>query len=157
MIPLLAAASAYDSLLKIFIFVFAVGLLIYLFAARRLLKTRPPRVRDRLAPDLWFYSALVDIEIGNAPATARHLTDIFFLYLQRRYKLPNAKPETAFELVKQHETDERLIERYGEIYNTALSLKQNPRDDVIAYARQLKKAFNAGVAPQAAKQDCNNC
>jgi len=159
MIPLLAAdAAAYDSLIKLFILVFALALIVYLFLARGRLR-RPARPRtDRLTPELWFYSALVDIELGKAPGTARHLERQFFTFLKRRYELPNAKPQTAFELVKQCETDAGLIEFYGEIYNETISLKHLPPDAVIAYARRLKKAFNKGVAPQAfTAHDCNNC
>ncbi|MCD4828860.1 MAG: hypothetical protein K8R90_05445 [Candidatus Cloacimonetes bacterium] len=155
---LAADAASYDSLIWLFIIVFALALIIYLLMGRRRL-WRPAKLpHSRLSPEIWFYSVLVDIEIGAAPATARHLQRQFFVYLQRRYNLPDSKPDTAFELVKQSEKDPQRIELYGNVYNEIISLKQKPAEAVIAYARQLKKAFNQGVAQQAAtSSDCNNC
>ena len=159
MTPLLAATAAdYTSLIKLFILVFGLALVVYLVVARGRLR-RPPRLRrSRLSPELWFYSALVDIELGKSPATGKHMQRQFFTFLQLRYELPNARPDTAFELVRQRESDPDLIEQYGEIYNETVSLKQKPTEDVIAYARRLKKAFNKGIAAQVSTaQDCNNC
>ena len=151
-------AFEYATLIRFFIIVFGAVLVVYLITARRRLKRYIRPRKDRLPPRLWFYSSLVDMELGVAPNTAKHLEKLFYTFLQREYNLPDIRPETAFSLVKERESDASRIDLYGEIYNEIESLKHMPAGSVIEYVRRLKPAFHEGVAAQTStSRDCNTC
>ncbi len=162
MIPMVIVAAnpeGWRSVLVTAIFVIAGALIIYLFFARRRF-SRPVNTYPfrKLAPELAFYSHLVNIELGHEPPKIKVLEGHFHQFLRDKYRID--KREDIFQGVAESEENPRIIELYGEIHKTIESLQQAPPDAVINYTKELKKLINPAVHTETDKNeqdDCNTC
>ena len=115
--------------------------------------------------NIWFYSELVNMEIGETKPTQKNLNECFMKYLKRKYHIRKHHLEkfTIFQIVAQREEDPKYIELYGEIWNSIQELKQKSKGEVLAYIKTIKTAFNKERIDEwvknreASKEDCNDC
>jgi len=142
-------------------------LLILYFFIHFYLKRRIARIKRRgirsIPANIWFYSQLVNFELGIDKVNSDILMNNFFEYLQRKYLISDdeLKDKTIFKLVNENEKNEDYIELYGDIYHKIENLKQNDQENIILYIRSIKKYFNQDdLSEWIEKQkynDCNNC
>ncbi|HPY96475.1 MAG TPA: hypothetical protein PL063_04630 [Candidatus Cloacimonadota bacterium] len=142
-------------------------LLILYFFIHFYLKRRIARIKRRgirsIPANIWFYSQLVNFELGIDKVNSDILMNNFFEYLQRKYLISDdeLKDKTIFKLVNENEKNEDYIELYGDIYHKIENLKQNDQENIILYIKSIKKYFNQDdLSEWIEKQkynDCNNC
>lgn len=155
------------STILIFIFLFAVALLFYSFRIHKKFSKNRFKPAKAVNPDIWFYSKLTDIEIGSYEANYFILSGLFLRFILYKYRMHFPRETKAewtdqvFQTVKKHESNKKLIDLYGKIYNEIELLKQKKSDDVLSYVKKLKKEFfrdslNMQNSHNYGK-DCNNC
>ncbi len=111
---------------------------------------------------LWFYSKLIDIEIGSSPATSKNVMVLFYKFLQRLYKISEKdfQQKTIFELVKAKENNSEILDFYGDLYNEINDLSENDPKEVLIYVKKIKNLFNKednSLWIEQRKKECNNC
>jgi len=125
-----------------------------------------PQYDDPSMPaNIWFYSQLVNMEVGSTRANHKKLLNCFLSYLYRKYHIRkhHLETKTVFEVVAEREEDPQYIELYGEIWNSIQELKQKPKSEVIPYIKTIKGAFNKDRIDEwvknreANKKECNDC
>ncbi|MCK9329323.1 MAG: hypothetical protein PHY08_14385 [Candidatus Cloacimonetes bacterium] len=130
-------------ILKFFV-IFLLILILYWFykVRKRAYKTN---ISDGDIPaHLWFYSQLVDIEIGASRASSSNLKKKFIKFLYRKYKFTSyeVRKSTIFEVVRLKEANNEVLGLYGEIWNNIEDLKHSNKKEVISYIKTIKKFFN---------------
>ena len=122
------------------------------------------KFNDSMPANLWFYSQLVNIEAGVHKATYKNLFDTFIKFLFRKYKIQKKelKKKTYFELVREREDNDDVIDLYGEIWNSIDEMKHASSNEVLSYIKKIKLIFNKGnfedwIKTQKRKAPCNNC
>lgn len=111
---------------------------------------------------LWFYSKLVDMEIGTTPLSPKLLMKNFYIFLERFYNLSEKELQfkSIFDLVKLKEQDPEVLEFYGDLYNQINELPENSPQDIKEYIRKIKIFFNKKDVTNWIEQrnkNCNNC
>ena len=145
------------------IIVFLVIALILFIRKKRMQMYKPVYTDGNMPANVWFYSKLIDIEIGTEKATHRQLYRYFMEYLHRKYKIKKAdlKKNTIYEIVANSENDENIINLYDEIYNDIDELKQKNKTDVIEYIKMIKPLFNKDNIDDWIKENkekkCDDC
>lgn len=150
--------------------ILAILLVIFLFYWLKKVKTRAYKsgFSDKDMPaNLWFYSQLVNIEIGTVKASYRNLNQLFIRFLIRKYKISKIEFNSfsIFDLVKSKEKDKDILDIYGEIWNSIEDLKHKKKSEVIAYIKDIKKVFNKEDITewltlkknQVKNKPCNDC
>ncbi len=118
---------------------------------------------QKMPPNIWFYSRLIDYELSIEKVNAQKLQACFYEYLERKYKLSDSdmNKKSIFEWVKAKESDEEYIDLYGDIYNQLNDMKQLPTNEVITYIKSIKKYFNQEDLTEwiekRRQENCNNC
>ncbi len=154
----------YRQLIYAFIMIFSMLIIFYILRTKkRFLSKKKYKPRMILPPPLWFYSRLLDYEIGALKPTSENLMADFMSFLEKKYGITKEMLEsfTIFHLVRVNESDNDIIELYGEMYNEIESLKQKTDQEVIQYIKKIKLYFNKekylSPLPKRKKRDCNNC
>ncbi|HOE90585.1 MAG TPA: hypothetical protein PLV22_01250 [Candidatus Cloacimonadota bacterium] len=142
-------------------------LLVLYFFIHFYLKRRVDRIKRRnirnVPANIWFYSQLVNFELGIDKVNSDILMKSFFEYLQRKYLISDdeLKNKTIFKLVNENEKNEDYIELYGNIYHKIENLKQNSQESIILYIKSIKKYFNQDDLSEWIERqkynDCNDC
>jgi len=151
----------------LFVLIFAI---IFMVFYTRSIKKRNSHIyelsdaEEDMPANIWFYSKLVSMEIGEISANQVNLYDLFLKYLYRKYFISQEMLEkkTIFEIVNSKESDPNLIELYGEIWFSIESLKAKNPEDVIKYIKTIKSLFNKEylsdwIEQQKKKEPCNDC
>ncbi|PID29976.1 MAG: hypothetical protein CSB55_00645 [Candidatus Cloacimonadota bacterium] len=160
--PAFFLLSGNKGLLKSFVVIFGFILIVYMIKIRNKIFRRPRVYRDKLPAEIWFYSKLLDIQIGKEKANSDVLWNIFQSFLLRKYKLHEdlLKTYTIFKLVQVHEKDSAMIDFYGDIYAAIENLKHQTEEEVLSYVKSIKREFNKGDITEfisEKKGNCNNC
>ncbi|MCL2065158.1 MAG: hypothetical protein FWG98_12440 [Candidatus Cloacimonetes bacterium] len=123
-----------------------------------------PNYNYSMPTNLWFYYELVNMEADNRKAKYKYLLNLFSEFLFRKYNItPNdLKNKTYFEIVRERENDDDVIELYGNIWNSIDDLKHSSQNEVIAYIKSIKLIFNKGnfedwIKQQKKNKPCNDC
>jgi len=114
--------------------------------------------------NLWFYTQLINIEIGEKKANQKTLKKIFIEFLYRKYRISkyDLSKKTIFVIVREKEDNDTIINLYGDIWNSIDDLKQKSNDEVIKYVKSIKLKFNKDgfddwIKSQKIEKNCNNC
>ena len=125
---------------------------------------RPNYDSKNMPANLWLYSQLVDIEVGNYKANYKNLYNAFVSFLCKKYKISKdeLKNNSIFELVKKREESPDLLELYGEIWNSVEELKHKGSAEIVAYIKNIKPLFNKEnvsewIEIQKTRKPCNDC
>lgn len=147
----------YGSLIRGAIFFFSLILILYLIRGRKRLGRKRYRDPRPLAPDLWFYSRLVDIELGTVKPKASLLMKLYCEYLGRKFE---ASPAHVRKILEAGGDDPDLapyLSRWREMEN----LKRNDGTSVITYVKEIKFEYAGSVSPKLEQESddepCNNC
>ncbi len=145
----------------------AIFLLVFIIYWFRKVKVRAYKssFSDKEMPvNLWFYSQLVNMEIGTLRPSYNNLQQLFYRFLVRKYKITKIeyKNFSIFNLVKNKEEDQEILNLYGEIWNSIEDLKHSPKNEVIAYIKQIKTIFNKKdvsewIEQRKKSKPCNDC
>ena len=120
---------------------------------------------DKYIPaHLWFYSQLVNFEIGVYKANSTNLFNYFVRFLYRKYKISkyDLKIKSLFDIVKDREDNRNLLDLYGEIWNSIEDLKHSSTNEVIEYIKSIKYLFNKEdvtewIELRKNEKKCNDC
>ena len=154
-----------ETLIKIIIVILAISFIIFLIRQRKYI-LKIDIDDDDMPHNLWFYSQLVNMEIGEIKPSYKNLLHLFKKFLYRRYMISKTdlKTNTIFEIVNRREYDKDVIDLYGEIWNNIDELKDKGSDEILVYTKSIKKRFNKGdffewieERKKAEEEPCNNC
>jgi len=125
---------------------------------------RPHYDSSNMPANLWFYSKLINLEVGNEKANYQNLHNHFIGFLHKKYRIrkDDLKTNTIFEIVRKREENSEMLDFYGEIWNSIEDLKKSDTSEVVAYTKTIKTAFNKEdisewLDLQKIKKPCNDC
>ncbi|HOD53400.1 MAG TPA: hypothetical protein PKJ08_02625 [Candidatus Cloacimonadota bacterium] len=152
----------FQRLILYFLILFILYIFIRFYTNRRKKLIALSKIQ-KMPANIWFYSKLIDFELGIDKVNSMRLLKCFYDYLQRKYKINDSdlKEKTIFQWVNEKEEDLEYIELYGDIYNRINELKQNDSSEVITYIKSIKKYFNqedlTDWIEKRRQENCNNC
>ena len=140
--------------------------IIFVFQMIRILKkTKRIKFEEIDVPaNIWFYSMLVNMEIGIEKATYDKLMHYFMNYLYKKYQISreDLKTQSVFDLVSSKEDRQDVLDLYGDIWNSLEDLKESGRDDIVKYIKTIKFYFNkenldGWISARNYNKQCNDC
>ena len=142
-------------------------LFLIIFIYRVMKKSKPIVYEDITVPaNFWFYSLLVNMQLGIEKVSAHRLMECFYNFLYKRYHIKKEELalKTVFEYVKEREDRADIIELYGKIWNDINDLQGKSDLEIIEYIKSIKLLFNKEDVDSwvSAKKfvkgnTCNNC
>ncbi len=96
--------------------------------------------RINLPPETWFYSKLIDIELGTEKE--KNIISFFLKYISLKYGLKNINKSNFPEMIGNLETDIRLLGFLKGYYEELLELEKNKFDRTIEFIKETKFNFN---------------
>ena len=132
-----------QTLIRIAIAILIIGIIMFTIRIMRQ-AYKPNYDASKMPANLWFYSKLINLEVGNEKANYKNLLNSFITFLQKKYRIKDIdlKQKTIFEYVQSREDNEAILELYGEIWNDIDDLKNSSTQDIILYIKKIKTAFN---------------
>lgn len=117
--------------------------LIYIF--RRMKRKKKPGMiaKDfKMPAEIWFYSRLLDLEIGNLDYEL--YLPLYQEYLGRRYATRNIpkERETFINYLKEKEEDPKTQRFLAALYFEIAAVKQKGKEEVINHIKEIKFNFN---------------
>ena len=143
---------------------FIVLIVLFIFLRKLRKKMYKPHFNDNMPHNLWFYYEMINMEADHKIATQKRLEKTFIDFLFRKYYISSEdlKKKSYFELVREREEDDNVIELYGEIWNNIEELKHKPQNEVLVYIKSIKLIFNKGnfedwIQQHKRGKPCNDC
>lgn len=149
-------AEAAADIIRIGIQLIFVALVIYLIINRRRIKKPPISPARKLNPELTFYSALVDLEIGRKPMTGDRIERLYVDYLMSKYGMEVSRRDILAKLTEAPSGEDPLLDEYREWFILIREMKRNSDTGVEEVVKKLKARFNRSV-DMVVEDDCNNC
>ena len=152
-----------QTLIRIIIVILIIGIIMFTIKIMRR-AYKPNYDASRMPANLWFYSKLINLEVGNDKANYKNLHNSFMTFLMMKYRIRDndLKQNSIFDLVQKREENMGILELYGEIWNDIEDLKNSEDSDVVRFIKKIKMMFNKDdvsewIERQKLKKPCNDC
>lgn len=143
--------GSYRYLIFTFIFFFGIILIVYLLKFRTKKKKRKKvTFQNKLNPELFLYSKLIDIELRTPKKAYKHLIKAYEDYLLKKYGVDDRliKHYGLEKMIRLNEEDDTVSDYLIDKYRQIFSMKQKSNEDVIFYVKKFKYNFNKGNLKQ---------